>query len=92
MQPAVNGPGHTLIKIVMKTLSELHCKSLDHFNEESQLCLPAPPPPPDLLDIQSSKHKDRRKGSLDVRSTTSRGSDGEDKGEYMMQSVFLAAH
>ncbi|XP_056268776.1 high affinity cAMP-specific and IBMX-insensitive 3',5'-cyclic phosphodiesterase 8A isoform X2 [Pseudoliparis swirei] len=27
-------------------------------------------------DIQSSKHKDRRKGSLDVRSTTSRGSDG----------------
>uniref|UniRef100_A0A9J8AAH4 Phosphodiesterase n=1 Tax=Cyprinus carpio carpio TaxID=630221 RepID=A0A9J8AAH4_CYPCA len=25
---------------------------------------------------QSSKHKDRRKGSLDVRSTTSRGSDG----------------
>ncbi|KAI5097866.1 high affinity cAMP-specific and IBMX-insensitive 3',5'-cyclic phosphodiesterase 8A, partial [Silurus meridionalis] len=26
--------------------------------------------------IQSSKHKDRRKGSLDVRSTTSRGSDG----------------
>uniref|UniRef100_A0A3P8UHU8 Phosphodiesterase n=1 Tax=Amphiprion percula TaxID=161767 RepID=A0A3P8UHU8_AMPPE len=28
------------------------------------------------LDIQSSKHKDRRKGSLDVRSTTSRGSDG----------------
>uniref|UniRef100_A0A3B4BX52 Phosphodiesterase n=1 Tax=Pygocentrus nattereri TaxID=42514 RepID=A0A3B4BX52_PYGNA len=28
------------------------------------------------VDIQSSKHKDRRKGSLDVRSTTSRGSDG----------------
>uniref|UniRef100_A0AAX7ST93 Phosphodiesterase n=1 Tax=Astatotilapia calliptera TaxID=8154 RepID=A0AAX7ST93_ASTCA len=28
-------------------------------------------------DIQSSKHKDRRKGSLDVRSTTSRGSDGD---------------
>ncbi|XP_018432210.1 PREDICTED: high affinity cAMP-specific and IBMX-insensitive 3',5'-cyclic phosphodiesterase 8A isoform X3 [Nanorana parkeri] len=27
-------------------------------------------------DIQSSRHKDRRKGSLDVRSTTSRGSDG----------------
>uniref|UniRef100_A0AAY4DH12 Phosphodiesterase n=1 Tax=Denticeps clupeoides TaxID=299321 RepID=A0AAY4DH12_9TELE len=27
-------------------------------------------------DIQSCKHKDRRKGSLDVRSTTSRGSDG----------------
>uniref|UniRef100_A0A8C5HRY7 Phosphodiesterase n=1 Tax=Gouania willdenowi TaxID=441366 RepID=A0A8C5HRY7_GOUWI len=27
-------------------------------------------------DMQSSKHKDRRKGSLDVRSTTSRGSDG----------------
>uniref|UniRef100_A0A665VT90 Phosphodiesterase n=1 Tax=Echeneis naucrates TaxID=173247 RepID=A0A665VT90_ECHNA len=27
-------------------------------------------------DIQSSKYKDRRKGSLDVRSTTSRGSDG----------------
>uniref|UniRef100_A0A673BUJ4 Phosphodiesterase n=1 Tax=Sphaeramia orbicularis TaxID=375764 RepID=A0A673BUJ4_9TELE len=27
--------------------------------------------------IQSNKHKDRRKGSLDVRSTTSRGSDGE---------------
>ncbi|XP_064816306.1 high affinity cAMP-specific and IBMX-insensitive 3',5'-cyclic phosphodiesterase 8A-like [Oncorhynchus masou masou] len=27
-------------------------------------------------DIQSSKHKDRRKGSLDVRSTTPRGSDG----------------
>uniref|UniRef100_A0A8C5HS15 Phosphodiesterase n=1 Tax=Gouania willdenowi TaxID=441366 RepID=A0A8C5HS15_GOUWI len=26
--------------------------------------------------MQSSKHKDRRKGSLDVRSTTSRGSDG----------------
>uniref|UniRef100_A0A7N8XJA3 Phosphodiesterase n=1 Tax=Mastacembelus armatus TaxID=205130 RepID=A0A7N8XJA3_9TELE len=26
--------------------------------------------------IQSCKHKDRRKGSLDVRSTTSRGSDG----------------
>lgn len=32
------------------------------------------------LDIQSSKHKDRRKGSLDVRSTTSRGSDGESEG------------
>jgi len=31
-----------------------------------------------LSDIQqSSKYKDRRKGSLDVRSTTSRGSDGE---------------
>uniref|UniRef100_A0AAZ3SSF4 Phosphodiesterase n=1 Tax=Oncorhynchus tshawytscha TaxID=74940 RepID=A0AAZ3SSF4_ONCTS len=29
-----------------------------------------------VRDIQSSKHKDRRKGSLDVRSTTSRGSDG----------------
>ncbi|ROL42182.1 High affinity cAMP-specific and IBMX-insensitive 3',5'-cyclic phosphodiesterase 8A [Anabarilius grahami] len=29
--------------------------------------------------MQSSKHKDRRKGSLDVRSTTSRGSDGETK-------------
>uniref|UniRef100_A0A6Q2YXR1 Phosphodiesterase n=1 Tax=Esox lucius TaxID=8010 RepID=A0A6Q2YXR1_ESOLU len=28
------------------------------------------------VNIQSSKHKDRRKGSLDVRSTTSRGSDG----------------
>ena len=28
-------------------------------------------------DMQSCKHKDRRKGSLDVRSTTSRGSDGE---------------
>ncbi|XP_068131471.1 high affinity cAMP-specific and IBMX-insensitive 3',5'-cyclic phosphodiesterase 8A isoform X1 [Hyperolius riggenbachi] len=27
-------------------------------------------------DIQSCRHKDRRKGSLDVRSTTSRGSDG----------------
>uniref|UniRef100_A0A8C3M1L3 Phosphodiesterase n=1 Tax=Chrysolophus pictus TaxID=9089 RepID=A0A8C3M1L3_CHRPC len=27
-------------------------------------------------DIQTSRHKDRRKGSLDVRSTTSRGSDG----------------
>uniref|UniRef100_A0ABM5EX22 Phosphodiesterase n=1 Tax=Pogona vitticeps TaxID=103695 RepID=A0ABM5EX22_9SAUR len=27
-------------------------------------------------DIQNSRHKDRRKGSLDVRSTTSRGSDG----------------
>ncbi|XP_061596423.1 high affinity cAMP-specific and IBMX-insensitive 3',5'-cyclic phosphodiesterase 8A isoform X3 [Cololabis saira] len=27
-------------------------------------------------DITSNKHKDRRKGSLDVRSTTSRGSDG----------------
>ncbi|XP_041082143.1 high affinity cAMP-specific and IBMX-insensitive 3',5'-cyclic phosphodiesterase 8A-like isoform X1 [Polyodon spathula] len=27
-------------------------------------------------DIQSCKHKDRRKGSLDVKSTTSRGSDG----------------
>ncbi|XP_054858761.1 high affinity cAMP-specific and IBMX-insensitive 3',5'-cyclic phosphodiesterase 8A [Eublepharis macularius] len=27
-------------------------------------------------DNQSSRHKDRRKGSLDVRSTTSRGSDG----------------
>uniref|UniRef100_A0A8B9DVU5 Phosphodiesterase n=1 Tax=Anser cygnoides TaxID=8845 RepID=A0A8B9DVU5_ANSCY len=26
--------------------------------------------------IQTSRHKDRRKGSLDVRSTTSRGSDG----------------
>uniref|UniRef100_A0A8C6UDD3 Phosphodiesterase n=1 Tax=Neogobius melanostomus TaxID=47308 RepID=A0A8C6UDD3_9GOBI len=30
----------------------------------------------DTMYIQSSKHKDRRKGSLDVRSTTSRGSDG----------------
>uniref|UniRef100_A0A8C7JNX7 Phosphodiesterase n=1 Tax=Oncorhynchus kisutch TaxID=8019 RepID=A0A8C7JNX7_ONCKI len=29
-----------------------------------------------VRDIQSSKYKDRRKGSLDVRSTTSRGSDG----------------
>uniref|UniRef100_A0A8C9RV14 Phosphodiesterase n=1 Tax=Scleropages formosus TaxID=113540 RepID=A0A8C9RV14_SCLFO len=28
-------------------------------------------------DNQSCKHKDRRKGSLDVRSTTSRGSDGD---------------
>ncbi|KAL4660739.1 high affinity cAMP-specific and IBMX-insensitive 3',5'-cyclic phosphodiesterase 8A-like [Arapaima gigas] len=28
-------------------------------------------------DVQSGKHKDRRKGSLDVRSTTSRGSDGD---------------
>nr|XP_014340305.1 PREDICTED: high affinity cAMP-specific and IBMX-insensitive 3',5'-cyclic phosphodiesterase 8A isoform X2 [Latimeria chalumnae] len=28
------------------------------------------------IDTQSSKHKDRRKGSLDVRSTTSRASDG----------------
>ncbi|XP_074901270.1 high affinity cAMP-specific and IBMX-insensitive 3',5'-cyclic phosphodiesterase 8A isoform X1 [Buteo buteo] len=27
-------------------------------------------------DIQTGRHKDRRKGSLDVRSTTSRGSDG----------------
>ncbi|XP_029766609.1 high affinity cAMP-specific and IBMX-insensitive 3',5'-cyclic phosphodiesterase 8A [Terrapene carolina triunguis] len=27
-------------------------------------------------DIQTCRHKDRRKGSLDVRSTTSRGSDG----------------
>ncbi|KFV09098.1 High affinity cAMP-specific and IBMX-insensitive 3',5'-cyclic phosphodiesterase 8A, partial [Pterocles gutturalis] len=27
-------------------------------------------------DMQSCRHKDRRKGSLDVRSTTSRGSDG----------------
>ncbi|KAJ8393093.1 hypothetical protein AAFF_G00067760 [Aldrovandia affinis] len=27
-------------------------------------------------DVHSSKHKERRKGSLDVRSTTSRGSDG----------------
>uniref|UniRef100_A0A8C4ICT7 Phosphodiesterase n=1 Tax=Dicentrarchus labrax TaxID=13489 RepID=A0A8C4ICT7_DICLA len=36
---------------------------------------------PDLLEtinscIRKGKHKDRRKGSLDVRSTTSRGSDG----------------
>ncbi|KFO99475.1 High affinity cAMP-specific and IBMX-insensitive 3',5'-cyclic phosphodiesterase 8A, partial [Calypte anna] len=30
----------------------------------------------DSTDIQTSRHKDRRKGSLDVRSTTSRGSDG----------------
>uniref|UniRef100_A0A672SBW6 Phosphodiesterase n=2 Tax=Sinocyclocheilus grahami TaxID=75366 RepID=A0A672SBW6_SINGR len=31
---------------------------------------------------QSSKHKDRRKGSLDVRSTTSRGSDGSSQRRY----------
>uniref|UniRef100_A0A7N9ATH3 Phosphodiesterase n=1 Tax=Mastacembelus armatus TaxID=205130 RepID=A0A7N9ATH3_9TELE len=30
-----------------------------------------------IWNIQSCKHKDRRKGSLDVRSTTSRGSDGD---------------
>ncbi|KAG9341351.1 hypothetical protein JZ751_019457 [Albula glossodonta] len=34
--------------------------------------LPAEP----QTDIHPAKHKDRRKGSLDVRSTTSRGSDG----------------
>lgn len=34
-------------------------------------------------DIQQSiKHKDRRKGSLDVRSTTSRGSDGSSQRRY----------
>uniref|UniRef100_A0A672SB55 Phosphodiesterase n=1 Tax=Sinocyclocheilus grahami TaxID=75366 RepID=A0A672SB55_SINGR len=32
--------------------------------------------------VQSSKHKDRRKGSLDVRSTTSRGSDGSSQRRY----------
>ena len=37
-------------------------------------------------DIQSSKHKDRRKGSLDVRSTTSRGSDGESEGRQMTEN------
>uniref|UniRef100_A0A8C9S176 Phosphodiesterase n=1 Tax=Scleropages formosus TaxID=113540 RepID=A0A8C9S176_SCLFO len=40
-------------------------KSSDRVQAESQ------------TDNQSCKHKDRRKGSLDVRSTTSRGSDGE---------------
>lgn len=35
-------------------------------------------------DIQTSRHKDRRKGSLDVRSTTSRGSDG-----MLNQQVFF---
>ncbi|KPP73888.1 high affinity cAMP-specific and IBMX-insensitive 3',5'-cyclic phosphodiesterase 8A-like, partial [Scleropages formosus] len=39
-------------------------KSSDRVQAESQ------------TDNQSCKHKDRRKGSLDVRSTTSRGSDG----------------
>lgn len=38
-------------------------------------------------DIQSSKHKDRRKGSLDVRSTTSRGSDGERERRQMMETL-----
>uniref|UniRef100_A0A671YB07 Phosphodiesterase n=1 Tax=Sparus aurata TaxID=8175 RepID=A0A671YB07_SPAAU len=41
-----------------------HDKTSERVQAESQ------------TDIQSSKHKDRRKGSLDVRSTTSRGSDG----------------
>ncbi|XP_073785681.1 high affinity cAMP-specific and IBMX-insensitive 3',5'-cyclic phosphodiesterase 8A isoform X1 [Danio rerio] len=39
-------------------------KSCERVQAESQTDIP-----------QSSKHKDRRKGSLDVRSTTSRGSD-----------------
>lgn len=38
-------------------------------------------------DIHSSKHKDRRKGSLDVRST-SRGSDGEGEGRQMLLLVY----
>uniref|UniRef100_A0A8P4GQH8 Phosphodiesterase n=1 Tax=Dicentrarchus labrax TaxID=13489 RepID=A0A8P4GQH8_DICLA len=33
---------------------------------------------------QGGKHKDRRKGSLDVRSTTSRGSDGEILNKYII--------
>lgn len=36
-------------------------------------------------DIQTSRHKDRRKGSLDVRSTTSRGSDG-----MLNQQIFFS--
>lgn len=38
-------------------------------------------------DIHSSKHKDRRKGSLDVRST-SRGSDGEGAWKQMLLLVY----
>ncbi|KAJ7994587.1 hypothetical protein DPEC_G00251020 [Dallia pectoralis] len=49
---------------VIQPLNDNNKSSSERVQAESQ------------TDIQSSKHKDRRKGSLDVRSTTSRGSDG----------------
>ncbi|PWA19040.1 hypothetical protein CCH79_00004926, partial [Gambusia affinis] len=56
-------------------------KSADRVQAESQ------------TDILSCKHKDRRKGSLDVKSITSRGSDGESEGRWMMETLcFLSAY